>query len=215
MNPGSATWLKDWKVILPVFFKASRSASPTSEDKAKLQFDKDPWTGNDSEWYLPYNPKYGAPKTMKEAIWRTLIGNQIFQITEPAPEYCSRLFDGYIDAVLGRTGHFRIPEGADTTPEKEVSLFLKFVDKMDTVLYRRSVFSTSDGWIGVGPDSMRAGDIIVLLSGGDVPHVLRLCGCGDHYELIGECYVEGIMHGEMMTALQKESGVEGKLFRIR
>ncbi|KAI8716169.1 HET domain-containing protein [Fusarium sp. LHS14.1] len=215
MNPCSATWLKDWKAILSVFFKASRAASSTSEGKAKLQFDKDPWTSNDPEWYLPYNPKYGAHKTMKEAIWRTLIGDQIFQITERAPGYCSRLFDGYIDAVQGRTGHFRIPEGTNTTLEKEISLFSKFVDRMDTMLYRGSAFSTSDGWIGIGPNIMRAGDLIVLLSGGNVPHVLRLCGCGDHYVLIGECYVEGIMYGEMMTALQKGSRVEGKIFRIR
>lgn len=215
MNPGSVVFFTDWKAILPVFFNASHSSSSTLEGKAKLQFDKDVWTSNDPEWYLPYNPKYGASKTLKEAIWRTVIGDQIFHIAQRAPDYCSRLFDGFIDAVLGRTGQFKVPENTDTTLEKEVSLFKKFVNRMDTLLYRRSAFSTSNGWIGIGPDNMKAGDVIVLLSGGDIPHVLRLCGCKEHYELIGECYVEGIMYGEMMNALQKESMVEGKIFRIR
>ncbi|KAM6529509.1 hypothetical protein FALCPG4_007645 [Fusarium falciforme] len=215
MLPGSVAYLKDWDAILPIFFKASRSKTSSSERETEVQLNRELRTSNDPEWDLPYNPKHGASKKMKEAIWRTVIGDEMFQIAQRAPDYCSRLFDGYIDAVLGRTGHYKVPDDADTTLDKEMALFSRFQRRMDTVLYRRSAFSTPGGWIGIGPDNMKAGDVIVLLSGGDVPHILRLCGCGDHYELIGECYVEGIMYGEMMTALKKESSVKGKIFRIR
>jgi hypothetical protein len=38
------------------------------------------------------------------------------------------------------------------------------------------------------------GDVIALLRGGQTPFVLRLIG--DYYELVGPCYVLGIMDGE-------------------
>ncbi|RSL59562.1 hypothetical protein CEP54_007220 [Fusarium duplospermum] len=161
MLPGSMAYQKDWDAILPIFFRASRPTSSSSEAETEVQFNRAVRMSNDPEWNLPYNPKYGASKTMKEAIWRTVIGDEIFQIAQRAPDYCSRLFGGYIDAVLGQTGHYKVPDDADTTLDKELALFSKFQRRMDTVLYRRSAFSTSDGWIGVGPDDMKAGDIIV------------------------------------------------------
>lgn len=38
------------------------------------------------------------------------------------------------------------------------------------------------------------GDYIAVLAGGRFPFVLR--STGDHYRLIGPCYVHGIMDGE-------------------
>ncbi|RSL97737.1 hypothetical protein CDV31_012917 [Fusarium ambrosium] len=80
MLPGSVTYRKDWDAILPIFFRASRPTSSSSEGEADVQFNRAVRMSNDPEWNLPYNPKYGASKTMKEAIWRTVIGDEIFQI---------------------------------------------------------------------------------------------------------------------------------------
>lgn len=60
--------------------------------------------------------------------------------------------------------------------------------------FGRRMFTTSQTYIGLGPKRMRSGDCLALLEGGQVPYILRRKG--QEYELIGECYVHGIMEGE-------------------
>jgi hypothetical protein len=47
------------------------------------------------------------------------------------------------------------------------------------------------------PEGAEHGDIICVLAGGRVPYVLRPCDDG-FYRLVGECYVDGAMHGEAL-----------------
>ncbi|KAI1410259.1 hypothetical protein F5Y13DRAFT_168033 [Hypoxylon sp. FL1857] len=61
------------------------------------------------------------------------------------------------------------------------------------VMYRR-MFYTNLGYIGVGPRILEEGDKIILVEGSRVPLVLRLQVNG--WELIGDCYMHGIMQGE-------------------
>jgi len=59
----------------------------------------------------------------------------------------------------------------------------------------RTFFVLSDGHIGMGPLMMKETDIIVILSGGRVPYALRpLQEC---FMFLGECYVFGLMHGNL------------------
>ena len=44
---------------------------------------------------------------------------------------------------------------------------------------------------------MQPADEVFVLSGGDVPFILRQSGSGEH-RLIGEAFVHGIMNGEML-----------------
>jgi hypothetical protein len=60
----------------------------------------------------------------------------------------------------------------------------------------RVMFVTSTGWLGLAPHGTREGDVVFVAIGADVPYVLR--ACEDGYELVGECYVQGIMDGEAM-----------------
>ncbi len=50
------------------------------------------------------------------------------------------------------------------------------------------------GWV---PLASQVGDIIVVLYGGNVPYVLRRQPAG-YYQLLGECYIWGLMHGEAL-----------------
>lgn len=61
----------------------------------------------------------------------------------------------------------------------------------------RRFFTTEAGRIGVGPEFMKEGDLIVILFGGQVPYIVREVE-GKH-RLIGECYIDGIMQGEAVT----------------
>lgn len=56
---------------------------------------------------------------------------------------------------------------------------------------------TTNGYVGLGPaDSLRERDKICVIPGCHVPLVIRQVE--DHYVLIGDCYVYGMMNGEMV-----------------
>ncbi|KAF2213482.1 hypothetical protein CERZMDRAFT_39207 [Cercospora zeae-maydis SCOH1-5] len=61
---------------------------------------------------------------------------------------------------------------------------------------------TSRGYYVLGPRVMKSGDVICVLLGGKLPFCLRRCG--DRYLLVGECYVHGVMDGEVMEMLKRD-----------
>ncbi|KAK7193701.1 HET-domain-containing protein [Paraphaeosphaeria sporulosa] len=69
------------------------------------------------------------------------------------------------------------------------------------ILYRhngRRPFITSKGLLGLGPEDMRSGDVVVVVSGAEVPFILREAPEGG-YVLVGEAYVDGVMDGEVLS----------------
>ena len=77
---------------------------------------------------------------------------------------------------------------------------------------QRSVFRTVSGYIGLGPQITRAGDIVAVFHGGSWPFILR--PSGDDYRLLGASYVHGIMFGKAMRRHRK-SKTPDTIFRIR
>ncbi|MCJ1254925.1 hypothetical protein MMC24_002741 [Lignoscripta atroalba] len=59
----------------------------------------------------------------------------------------------------------------------------------------------SQGFLGVLPSDARVDDIIVIFFGGRVPFVLRPLDDGE-FELVGPCYIHGIMDGEWLEAVR-------------
>ncbi|KAH7127783.1 heterokaryon incompatibility protein-domain-containing protein [Dactylonectria estremocensis] len=58
---------------------------------------------------------------------------------------------------------------------------------------------SEQGFVGVGPSNMEAGDVIVLVFGGSTPFVLRpRTDNQGGYLLVGEAYIYGIMDGEFL-----------------
>jgi hypothetical protein len=98
---------------------------------------------------------------------------------------------------------------------------------------RRRLFITLNGFIGLGPDTVQEGDIVTVLSGGDIPFLLRpitdpellsetehassptrtQTSSGQSYLLVGECYVEGVMCGEAVQAVSHKSCLVGSIPR--
>jgi hypothetical protein len=74
-----------------------------------------------------------------------------------------------------------------------------------TINYGTRLFATEDtrAILGTGPEGLCVGDIVCVLFGGDVPFILRPSSQGN-YQLIGECYVSGIMRGEALDMGLKE-----------
>jgi hypothetical protein len=61
----------------------------------------------------------------------------------------------------------------------------------------RSFFVTKRGYIGIGPNTMKSGDIVCTLFGSTVPFILRAVEGSEKFRLLGESYVHGIMDGEL------------------
>lgn len=70
----------------------------------------------------------------------------------------------------------------------------------------RRLFKTRRGFMGTGPRSLRLGDEVWVLHRGGLPFVLRPQPNG-HYRLIGESFVYGIMHGEVLQMNLKQQDI--------
>ncbi|KAK4059476.1 hypothetical protein Trihar35433_10752 [Trichoderma harzianum] len=65
----------------------------------------------------------------------------------------------------------------------------------------RKFFITKKGYFGLGPQKSEPGDRVAVLFGSGVPFVLRKCvsATGKRaWKIVGECYVHGIMQGEVI-----------------
>lgn len=61
--------------------------------------------------------------------------------------------------------------------------------------------TTEKGLGGTVPGTAMAGDLVCILNGGDVPFILRRSGMrADSYQLVGQCFITGIMYGEALAS---------------
>jgi len=64
------------------------------------------------------------------------------------------------------------------------------------IAWDRAMIVSKSRWrLGLAHRSVRVGDLIGIIHGSRVPLVLRRVG-GDRYQLVGQCYLEGVMRGE-------------------
>jgi hypothetical protein len=59
------------------------------------------------------------------------------------------------------------------------------------------LFSTAEGYLGIGEISLQTGDLVCVLFGAGVPIILR--NLGRSYRVVGKCYLHGIMEGETLA----------------
>jgi hypothetical protein len=75
---------------------------------------------------------------------------------------------------------------------------------MDTCHDRRLAL-TSGKKVGLVPVQSEVEDVICILHGSNVPVVLRQHKDGETYEVVGQCYLEGVMYGEAVTWDEEEA----------
>jgi hypothetical protein len=64
--------------------------------------------------------------------------------------------------------------------------------------------------MGLGPEALEYGDVIVVLLGGTVPYAIRpLASSPPEHQFVGECYVHGIMSGEALHHVREEVEAAG------
>jgi hypothetical protein len=90
---------------------------------------------------------------------------------------------------------------ANNEDEERVS-WQRYQSAIQSACNNRRVFSTEKGYVGLGPNSLNMKapepilDEIWVILGARTPFVLR--PKGNAYQLVGECYIHGLMQGEAL-----------------
>jgi hypothetical protein len=128
---------------------------------------------------------YPTGEAPRDALWRTLCWNLGSRDESPSPNENAEFFEPWYVQVMNG----------------------KLVDAEDPyhILVEDSlapICITAKGYLASAPYTARKGDCISILTGSCLPFVFR--PIGDHYQLIGPCYVHGIMNGEAFTDDESE-----------
>jgi hypothetical protein len=144
---------------------------------------------------------YRTLKDQEDAIWRTPIADTEFGLFGPNGRY-NRRATTQMRNVFKEFRNPSLKSGAVTEQYRH-----RYIAAMLAFFLGRRYFSISTGHLGLGPLDVRNGDLVCTIIDGDVPFVIRQTAPGDfgwsrersktHYKLVGECYIHGIMDGEL------------------
>ncbi|KAH8671507.1 heterokaryon incompatibility protein-domain-containing protein [Xylariales sp. PMI_506] len=92
-----------------------------------------------------------------------------------------------------------------------------FHNSLASACRNRRFFMGDNGYVGLAPRGMRAGDWGVVLCGGSVPFILRpLSDLDDEdprYHILGEAYIHGVMDG-VVVVTSEEADLEANIYNI-
>ncbi|ORY11140.1 heterokaryon incompatibility protein-domain-containing protein [Clohesyomyces aquaticus] len=74
--------------------------------------------------------------------------------------------------------------------------------EIGTIIEDKDIFLTTKGYLGLGHEGFMKGDVVCILSGGEVPFLLReTAQRADEsvFRFLCECYVHGVMDGEAVS----------------
>lgn len=163
------------------------------------------------EWLMAcQNFASGGTKELHESrfeeFWRTMICN-LTENASPAPDKYSEYFSDYLQFMVAVPERYR--QGLwdpAFTPKNFINHYPKMVDfknherieaSLEKWSSKRRICLTRKDKLAFVPQSAKETDIICVLYGSRVPYVLRRIEEG-YYQVIGECYVYGIMDGEAL-----------------
>jgi len=119
---------------------------------------------------------------------------------------CEGLFYTWFDAFRERNKHFRLSGTRfknyfpyHSVEAHDVAGLSDSLNRFNTWSERR-LMTTSQGYVGYASKHARPGDTICVILGCCDPMILRKNG--DYLEIVGLCYVAGIMNGEIMGMVQ-------------
>ncbi|KAK0672252.1 heterokaryon incompatibility protein-domain-containing protein [Cercophora samala] len=70
---------------------------------------------------------------------------------------------------------------------------------------KRRPFITERGYVGLGPISTRAGDMVVAFAGAPITYLVRPTARKGHFEFLGDGYCDGVMDGEAWDEQKAET----------
>jgi hypothetical protein len=160
--------------------------------------------------------RYRNGQLLKDAIWRTVIADRSAD-ERPAPVIFRQYYAQWIRAMLlllnlkSQPGQLSaLADSANlsksTYKQKLLGEMLYFNKRFVETSFLRRFCITEGGFMGLVAPNSDVGDAICLIWGMQTPYILRVAPDQDVnlaaplYQLIGECYVHGMMDGEMADA---------------
>jgi hypothetical protein len=145
--------------------------------------------------------EYKGGGTWVDAHWRTICGNLIHEdgeVRKARPEDKVKIKRNQALCIhddVQFLNHRGEEEGLNRSAMVHIAVA--------GALSERRAFITKDGFLSLGPEGLRIGDHVFILSGSNVPFALgaldkkKTGELKTQYRLVGDCYVHGIMNGEM------------------
>ncbi|KAI1079009.1 heterokaryon incompatibility protein-domain-containing protein [Whalleya microplaca] len=144
-----------------------------------------------------------------EAAWQTMVCEMTETGNRPWKDRYRKAFRSLFERcqiLEGQRGMSESPDqehGVHSLVESNGKIFTRKKERIvaevlasENEWYQSRRFAITDsGQFAAVPKRARDGDIVCLFDGGRVPYVLRPCNNG-YFELVGECYLHGFMHGE-------------------
>ncbi|KAF7534136.1 hypothetical protein G7054_g6470 [Neopestalotiopsis clavispora] len=162
--------------------------------------------------------KDSVQKELFSDFWRTLVAGQDADGMRHCPESFVEIFSLLLDestnrspSLPGQTYSKRqtLPKGrgrlelASLKSRKAGETFQEIRKVFRRVLRNRRLGILGNGRLGLFPRHCRSGDMVYLVYGCIVPILLRpVDNDKGKFQLVGECYVHGIMQGEAFNATQ-------------
>jgi hypothetical protein len=134
-------------------------------------------------------------RTLGRSINENKIGPwiKLFGSEPNTSHYKSEVFVQKLEEIIARSTDQSI-----RTEEEWSRPFADFRREVDVTLGPRRLFRTTRGLLGMGPLEIEMGDEVWILAGANTPVVLRNGSTGKK-KLLGEAYVHGLMHGEVLN----------------
>jgi len=156
------------------------------------------------------------PQIAQEVFWRLLIGDRTWTQQPPAPADMCVQFLVYLKIIRIMTVAQGTAdnEGDPRSWEELLGLYeacQQYRQYVACTCAQRRVCVTEKGYVGLVPAFSRIGDRVAVVLSAQAPLVVRrIEGASQEtkYQLVGECYVHGIMYGEALTANNSREIIE-------
>ncbi len=138
-----------------------------------------------------------------DVLWRALIANTI-RPGLPAGEEYRHFFESWLLFHHQPAANSNDGSIDKSTWDEAWTFNGAFSDAMQA----RVLFTTKKGLVGIGPPYMQPGDLICIIIGAQTPFLVRKSKLAIEqapmYEVVGDCYVHGLMNGEGLVMGREE-----------
>jgi Heterokaryon incompatibility protein (HET) len=143
-------------------------------------------------------PTYPSGEPLSSIYWRIIVCNRLFSGAVPGPEMAQvepffRYLMSHVDDIINQ----RDGEVLDIYMMNHYYDSSHYACAVGKWTSGRVFCATEGRYLGWLPRGAEKGDVVCILEGGEVPLVMRLANDG-RYQVLGDCYIHGIMDGEAM-----------------